>query len=993
MKNVNILISLTLLMLLSGGLTAQTMVSGTITDSDFGDPLIGANVVVKGSTVGTSTDLDGNFTLEVPDDATTLVISYTGYTTTEYTLDGRPVLLALSEGSLLDEVVVIGYGTVKREDATGSVVAVGEDQFNRGAISSPQELLAGKIAGVQITSGGGAPGAASNIRIRGGSSLSASNDPLIVVDGVPLDNGEYSGSRNQLNAINPNDIETFTVLKDASATAIYGSRASNGVILITTKKGSISDRFRVGYTGNVSSSSATNRVEVLGADAYRDLISERFGEGSPELARLGTANTNWQDEIYRSAIGHEHNLSFSGAVGETLPYRLSLGYADRQGIVRTDKFNRTTVGLNLNPSFLDNHLQINAGLKTSFTNNNFADADAVIAEAIRFDPTQPVRVDSSEYGGFYTWLQPNGSGDPITIATANPVARLEQRTNEASAQRYIANFSADYRMHFLPELRANLTLGLDKFDADGTIDVPTNAAFEFLRDAEGNLAGGRTEVYSQARQNRLLDFYLNYVKDIGGNRLDLMAGYSWQHFERDNFSAATRKGDPSVILTAADTTSNEYYLASLFGRANFHLNDDFLFTFTVRRDGTSRFSPENRWGIFPAAAVAWKVIDNSSATSGLSSLKLRLGWGVTGQQAINDTDFYPYLPRYQGSQENANYQLGEEFVTTLRPNGYDANIKWEETTTYNLGVDYELAGGRVYGSVDVYQRNTEDLINFVPVPAGSNLTNFINTNVGDLENRGIEFAINTIPYQSNRNSWELGFNIAANSNKITRLTANEDPSFLGNATGGISGGVGNNIQINSVGMPANSFFVYEQVYDASGNPLEGVYVDQNKDGVINSSDLYHFNDPAPDMSMGLTSALNINKLRISTGVRSNVGNYVYNNVWSDNAHFSKLSNSAGYNDNVHIETQNINFNNPQYLSDHFVQDASFVRVDHITLGYDLGDLIGERFYISASVQNPIVITNYEGIDPEIFVAGDKQGIDNNFYPRPRTYTLGLSVDF
>ena len=970
----------------------QRTITGNITDAANNEPLIGATIVIEGTTIGAVTDFDGAFEIQVPAAATALVFSYVGYEDQTLKIGTENNMqIALNSGELLNEIIVIGYGTVKREDATGAVQAVGTDQFNRGSVSSPQELIAGKIPGVTITTGGGAPGSAANIRIRGGSSLSASNDPLIVIDGIPVDNGEFSGARNALNTINPNDIATFTVLKDASATAIYGSRASNGVILITTKTGSFADKLRISYNGNVSISNSNDRIDVLSADDYRGLITERYGEGSPQVDLLGTANTDWQDEIYRSAFGHDHNLSFSGGLFNTLPYRVSLGYSDKEGIVKTDAFNRITTAVNLTPKFFDDHLQVNLNFKGSFTNNTFADNDAAISSAIRFDPTQPV-TNGSEYGGFYTWLQTAGNGDPITIATANPVARLEQRSNEASANRYLLNAQLDYRFHFLPDLRANLSLGHDYYDGSGDIDIPVNAAFEFARSAEGVLNGGRLEEYSQERKNNLLEFYLNYEKDMSDKvKVGLMGGYSWQHFWRENFTSALRKGDQSVILKEADFATREYYLLSLFGRANVAISDRVFITGTLRRDGTSRFAEDNRWGLFPSVAIAGKLIDNNSR--GLSKLKVRLGYGITGQQDINENDYYPYLARYQYGQDNAAYQIGDKFVTTIRPNGYDANIKWEETSTINFGIDYGLFDDRIYGSLDLYKRKTKDLINFIPVPVGTNLSNFINPNVGDLENEGIEFSINTVPIKQSDMKWEVGFNIAANRNEITKLTATDDPTYLGVLTGGIAGGVGNNVQIHSVGHSAYSFFVYEQVYDAAGKPIEGLYVDRNEDGVINSRDQYHKESPNADYTIGISSSFSLKNFSVSTGLRASVGNYVYNNVLSNGASYSKLYNSAGYLENVHSQTQEINFENPKFFSDMFVQDASFLRMDHFTLGYDFGDLIGDSFRISFSVQNPFVITEYEGLDPEIFVKSDKQGIDDNFYPRPTTYSLGINLDF
>ncbi|MCB9082066.1 MAG: TonB-dependent receptor [Lewinellaceae bacterium] len=956
--------------------SAQRVITGTVTDAENGDPLIGASILIVGTSSGTVTDIDGTYSLEVPASATQLIFSYTGYNAQTITIGASNVMdVALAPGQVLDEIVVIGYGTVKKEDATGSIQTVGTERFNKGAITSPQELLAGKIAGVAVTTSS-EPGGGATIRIRGGSSLSATNDPLIVIDGVPVDNGGIAGSRNALNVVNPNDIETFTVLKDASATAIYGSRASNGVILITTKKGALGKKIGVNYSGSVAFSNRANEVDVLSPDAFRDLITTRFAEGHPARALLGNANTDWQSEIFQTGVTNDHNLSLSGGIG-ILPYRISLGYTDRSGILKTDEFNRTTASLNLSPGFFDNRLQFNINLKTMFSKDHFANQGA-IGSAAAFDPTQPVFGGENPYGGYFTWLSSDGT--PNRLASANPLALLEQTNNNSNVRRYIANAQVDYRFAFLPELRANLNVGYDYSHGEGTAITDPNAAFDFTN-------GGRKGEYEQDKKNTLLEYYMDYTKQFGSSNLSVMGGYSWQRFFRDDYNFATNFAG-NLILAPANFNPAEYYLVSLFGRVNYSLNDRYLLTLTLRRDGTSRFSEDNRWGLFPAAAFAWKIYDgNGSGT--LSNLKLRLGYGVTGQQDIGG-DYYPYLARYISSQSTANYQFGNGFVTTLRPNGYDANIKWEETATYNVGFDYGFLNDRLYGSIDYYYRKTTDLINFIPVPAGTNLTNFINTNVGDLQNTGVEFAINAVAVKTKDVTWDLGFNVALNKNEITRLTATDDPNYLGVFTGGISGGVGNTIQIHSVGYPASSFFVFEQVYDANGTPIEGLYVDRNGDGQITPDDRYHLEQPAADANIGFTSTLNYKNLDFSFAGRAAVGNYIYNNILSDQAFYNRLYNSTGYLLNANPATAAIDFTVPQYFSDHFVQNGSFLRLDHITLGYNFSNLLnkGIRARLFATVQNPILITDYTGLDPEVF-----NGIDGNIYPRSRTFLFGLNANF
>jgi iron complex outermembrane receptor protein len=622
-------------------------------------------------------------------------------------------------------------------------------------------------------------------------------------------------------------------------------------------------------------------------------------------------------------------------------------------------------------------LQINVGLKLMSDRNHFADRGA-IGNATQFDPTQPTTVEDQTYGGYYTWLSNNGT--PNTLGPANPLALLGMKNDDSHVGRYIASGSADYRFWFLPALHANLAVSYDYTHGQGTILIPQNAPFS-TQDG-----GGRDEAYSQKRKDKLLEFYLNYGKTLGKTKFDVMGGYSWQNFYRINTSGATNAAG-NIIIKPADSTPREYYLISLFGRANVSFNDFVFLTGSVRRDGTSRF-PNNKWGLFPAGALAVKVWDREKAA--FSALKLRLGYGVTGQQDIS-TDFYPALARYTYSFTNAQYQFGDQFYNTLRPQGYDANLKWEETTTLNAAIDYGFWGNRVTGSFEVYQRETKDLINFIPVAAGTNLTNFITTNVGDLENSGVEFSINAIPYKRPNASWSIGFNIAANKNKITRLTATEDPNYQGVAAGdAIAGGVGNKVQIHSVGYPANSFFVYEQVYDAAGVPVEGLYVDRNGDGTITPDDRYRFEKPAPDYLIGFNTGFDIGKFDFSLAGRSNIGNYMYNNNLSNNAFYNQLYGSTGILRNVLAQTSEIDFTVPQYFSDHYVQDASFLRIDHITAGYTFGK-VGRsisNLRVSATVQNPLLVTKYEGLDPEIF-----NGIDNNVYPRSRTYLIGVKADF
>jgi iron complex outermembrane receptor protein len=997
-----------LLMLFAGihaGLAQQGDVTGAVTDASTGQTLPGVTILIKGTTTGTTTGIDGDYRITVnPGDV--LVFSYVGFIPQEIVVQPGTTVNVMLKVSMaeLEEFVVIGYGVQKKDDATGSVAALGTEDFVKGAITAPTQLITGKVAGVQVVSGGGAPGEGATVRIRGGSSLSASNDPLYVIDGVPIDNEGVSGMRNPLNTINPNDIETFTVLKDASATAIYGSRASNGVIIITTKKGKAGAGKRpvqLNYNGVFSLYQPTKKIEVLDADQFSTLINERFPN---QAYRLGKENTDWQEEIYRDAFGMDHYINATGSIAQTVPFRVSYGYTDQDGILKNDNMNRHTLAGSFNPTFFDDHLKVDLNIKTMFINNKFADRGAIGA-AIQYDPTKPIESDSvylvkwndvngdpdsmmTDYGGYWAWIQDNGSGQPVEQGSSNPVALLNMRDDESDVTRIIGNIQLDYKFHFLPELRANLNLGLDKSNSEGSVFVPDYAPWMF----DPLNGGGLKSDYTQDKKNELLDFYMQYVRDVESisSTFDVMGGYSWQHFWRENTNYSRNVMETLVTDSSFDAT--ESYLVSFFGRFNYTLMDKYLLTFTLRNDGTSRFSEDTRWGLFPSVAIAWKILDESwmEGSSVLSQLKLRAGWGITGQQNIGQGD-YPYLARYTYSDAEAKYQFGDTYITTLRPEGYDSKIKWEETTTFNIGLDYGFAGDRFYGSIDYYFRETEDLLNVIPVPAGTNLTNFILTNVGNMENEGFEFSINTKPIVKKDLKWDINFNATYNVNEITKLTAVDDPEYLGVFTGGISGGVGNTVQIHSVGQPANSFFVYEQVYDAEGNPIEGLYVDRNGDGAITDADRYHYKDPTAKFYFGIASDLYFKQWSLSFSGRANFGNYVYNNVSSENAVYERLFRPEGpYLGNVTADVLDINFVTPQYLSNYFIQDGSFFRMDFITLGYLFNDLADGNLDLALSftVNNAFVITNYKGLDPEI-----SGGIDNRIYPRPRVYALGVNLTF
>ena len=982
--------------LLTLSVTAQERsITGKVTDATTNEGLIGVTVLVEGTFTGTVTDIDGKFTLKVTP-ATKLVFSFIGYESQIVAVGQQSQLnIALkTETKGLDEVVVIGYGTVKKSDATGAVSTVSSKDFNKGGITSPQDLIVGKSAGTVITSNSGAPGSGSTIRIRGGSSMSASNDPLIIIDGFPVSNSGVSGLANPLSTINPNDIETFTVLKDASATAIYGSRASNGVILITTKKGNLGKPMQIDYNGTVGVSTVNKYMDVLSGDEFRALSLDlakksAVGLSMGALSRLGTSNTNWQKEIYRSAITHDHNLSMSGGM-KAMPYRVSLGYTGQDGILKTTDMKRTTMAVGLDPRFFDDHLKVSVNLKGSYTTQNFGDAGAV-GSAVAFDPTQSVRNGNTKFGGYYTWanlsdvladgsMDPNGSPNPIGVS--NPVALLNQTDNTSVVQRSLGNAQFDYKFHFLPELRANMNVGYDYFTTKGHNNAPDNAAFTFRNGI------GRLNDYSQTGKSQLFDFYLNYVKDLKSinSKIDATAGYSWQHFYKDG-SSFVRNGDGKQISDNSKFI-NENYLVSFFGRVNYTFMDRYLLTVTLRDDGSSRFSKANRWGLFPAAAFAWKIKDESflKDVSTVSDLKLRLGYGITGQQDIGND--YPYLPVYRGSTATAQYQFGNTFYNTLRPNPYDANIKWEETTTYNIGLDYGFLNNRITGSIDLYDRTTKDLLNFIPIAAGSNFSNFLTTNVGNLENKGAEISINGRVVESKDWNWSVGFNAAYNQNKITKLTKTDDPNYPGVDVGAIGGGVGNMIQNQRVGYAANSFFVFQQVYGSNGMPIEGLYVDRTgTGGTVTSDNLnkFHYKKPAPDYTIGINSRVSYKNVDFSFSGRSNIGNYAYNNVASG-ALYSTVYNQSGFYNNLPRLVNNAKFTNTQYFSDFYVENASFFKMDNISLAYNFVKHLKAR--VSFTVQNAFTITKYKGLDPEV-----DGGIDNNFYPRPRVFVLGVNLTF
>lgn len=971
---------------------AQKVVSGRVTDVT-GNGIPSVTVSVKGTNAGTSTDTAGRFSLNVPAGSHSLVFSSVGYQSQEVAVGDRTsigVTLQTTTGNL-NEVVVVGYGTARKKDLTGSVTAITAKDFQKGQITTPEQLIAGKVAGVQITSNGGAPGAGSTIRIRGGASLNASNDPLIVIDGVPVDNGDIKGAANPLSMINPNDIETFNILKDASAAAIYGSRASNGVIIITTKKGR-SGQPRFNFNTQLSVGTPANKVDVLSADEFRSYVNANGATDQKNY--LGTANTDWQDEIYQTAIGTDNNLSMSGGF-KNIPFRVSLGYLNQAGILRTGKLQRGSAGLNLTPQLFDNHLKIDLNLKGSLSNTRFADEGA-IGNAVTFDPTQPVYSGSKRFSGFFEYLDPTSQTGLRGLAPINPMGQLLQRHNESDVQRSIGNVVFDYKFHFLPDLRANLNLGYDVSKGEGTTLINDSAAGMYRRykDVNGKLHGGENNQYRQDKQNSLMEFYLGYAKDLRSirSRVDAIAGYAYQDFLTKNYEYPDLTYDDSVVSKPNYPFDKpRYTLISFYGRLNYSILDRYLLTATIRRDGSSRFNADNRWGTFPSFAFAWRLKEESFLKNSklFSDLKLRFGYGETGQQS--GIGLYDYISYYNLSENDARYQLGDQFYNMYRPGGYFANRRWEQTATTNVGLDYGFLNNRITGSVEYYYKNTTDLLNEIPQSAGTNFSNKIVANVGSMENRGIEFNIGAEPIRNQNMTWSVNFNTTYNKNKITKLTVSDDPAYLGNRFENV-GGTGRNIKVHSVGYPAGSFFVYQQVYDKkTGQPIEGLYEDRNRDGVINDKDLYRYKSADPDVFMGFSTNVTYKKWNGGLVMRANLGNYVYNRV---NAGIGQRSNvfGTGFLRNAYADILSSGLTGTKgefFFSDYYVQNASFLKMDNINIGYNLGKVFtGGNLRLNFNVQNVFTITKYDGLDPEI-----ANGIDYRFYPRPRTFVFGANLDF
>jgi len=972
-------------------------ISGKVLDEN-NLPLPGAVIAIEGTTLNTQTDLNGNYKIfKLAIGNVTVTSRFIGYSlqkkTVAITETPQQVNFTLvPDSKSLDEVVVIGYGAVKKKDLTGAVTVVTAKDFQKGNIVSPEQLIAGKVAGVQITSNGGAPGSGSTIRIRGGASLNASNDPLIVIDGVPITDGTkndgkagLAGAGNPLSLINPNDIETFTVLKDASATAIYGSRASNGVIIITTKKGS-SGAPTINFSSQIANSTLPKQINVLTANELRDYVNNNPAATPAQKGFLGQANTNWQEEIYRSALSSDNNLSIAGSL-KNIPYRVSLGYLDQQGVLINDKLSRTTGAISLSPKLLNNNLKIDLNLKGSLSKSTFANTGAV-GSALAFDPSQPVRNGDANapFGGFNEYTI---AGAINQLAPRNPLALIKQKEDNSNANRSFGNLQVDYTLPFLPELRANVNLGYDIASGRGNTFVPAFAAQSI-----GTL-GSRTQ-YLQEVNNKIGEFYLNYTKDLSSikSNINVTAGYGYYDNRTKNTNFASLRADESVLpasipLFPFDIPRNN--LQSYYGRMIYTYNDKYILSASLRTDGSSRFSPENRWGIFPSASLTWRAQQESflKDVEAISDLKVRVSYGITGQQ--DGIANYSYLPNYAISSNEAQYQIGDTFYNMSAPLAYDNNIKWEETATTNIGLDYGFLNNRITGSIDAYIKDTKDLLATIPIPVGSNFSNLLLTNVGNIRNRGIEFSVNAEPIKTKDFSWSVGFNATFNDIKINNLTAAPDPNF-NILVGGITGGTGQTVQTHSVGYNPFAFYVYKQVYNTEGKPLEGVYQDLNGDGIITpEGDLYRYKSPVPTTILGFNTQFDYKKWSINTVLRANLGNYMYNNVSSNFGVQRNVLNPGGFIGNTTQEIFNSGFVNNQFLSDYYVENASFLRMDNLSLGYIVGNIVKggkSNLRLSLNCQNVFVVTNYKGLDPEV-----SGGIDYTLYPRPRTYTFGLNLNF
>ena len=964
-------------------LMAQTRtIKGEVTDAQNGEALIGATVMVEGEKGGTVTDFDGNFSLQVSSSAKKIKVSYIGYIDKVLSISDNMKVKLESDSKALADVVVIGYGTARKSDLTGSVATVKSKDFNKGLVSSPEQLINGKVSGVQIMSNSGSASAGSTIRVRGGASLNASNDPLIVLDGVPLEQGGISGnSSNFLSMINPSDIESMTVLKDASSTAIYGSRASNGVIIITTKKGQ-QGAVKVNFNTTNSMQTRAQMVDMLSRDEFVNVINQYGTDNQKSL--LGTANTDWNDEVYRTAFGTDNNLSVSGSIDKWLPFRVSVGYYNQSGLVRKDNVERWTGNVVLTPSFFQDHLKLTINAKGTLNNNSFNNGGAVWAAAT-FNPTIPVYSGNDKYGGYNEAL--DADGYPVNAGVRNPRGLVDLYDSKSKVSRFIGSMDVDYKVHFLPELKLHATVGADYAKGDGTIHVPVYAAQSYNKDE--SLGGSDYKYGPQKNENRLLTLYANYAKyfeDIKSN-VDLTAGYDYQYWKSTTPLYYT-KSAAGTNLSTVKASDYRHVMLSYYGRINYSFDGKYLLTATVRRDASSRFSKDTRWGTFPSVALGWTLTEEPWLKNQkvLSNLKLRASYGVTGQQ--EGIGNYNYLPVYTYSVTGAEAFINGQYINTYRPEAYVSDLKWETTTSWNFGLDFGFLDGRIGGAIDFYTRKTKDLLASVPTAAGTNFSKTILTNVGNVDSKGIEVSLNATPIQTKDWEWNLSYNFTWQNMKVKNLSLTKGGSQTNVKVGPSIDAY--QFQVLSEGYEPYMFYVYHQLYDSkTGKPIEGAYADLNNDGEINESDLYRYHSPAPKYIMGLSTSLRYKQLTLGMSFRANIDNYVYNGMGMSTGAFETVSYNNSQLNNLNTSFLKTGFKTRQYLSDYYVENASFLKLDNLSLSYNVGKINKwASLTVSAMVQNVFTITGYSGTDPEV-----PNGMDNSFYPRPRTYSVSLGLQF
>ena len=962
---------------------AQTRtVKGEVTDAQNGEALIGATVMVEGEKGGTVTDFDGNFSLQVSSSAKKIKVSYIGYIDKVLSISDNMKVKLESDSKALADVVVIGYGTARKSDLTGSVATVKSKDFNKGLVSSPEQLINGKVSGVQIMSNSGSASAGSTIRVRGGASLNASNDPLIVLDGVPLEQGGISGnSSNFLSMINPSDIESMTVLKDASSTAIYGSRASNGVIIITTKKGQ-QGAVKVNFNTTNSMQTRAQMVDMLSRDEFVNVINQ-FGTDN-QKSLLGTANTDWNDEVYRTAFGTDNNLSVSGSIDKWLPFRVSVGYYNQSGLVRKDNVERWTGNVVLTPSFFQDHLKLTINAKGTLNNNSFNNGGAVWAAAT-FNPTIPVYSGNDKYGGYNEAL--DADGYPVNAGVRNPRGLVDLYDSKSKVSRFIGSMDVDYKVHFLPDLKLHATVGADYAKGDGTIHVPVYAAQSYNKDE--SLGGSDYKYGPQKNENRLLTLYANYAKyfeDIKSN-VDLTAGYDYQYWKSTTPLYYT-KSAAGTNLSTVKASDYRHVMLSYYGRINYSFDGKYLLTATVRRDASSRFSKDTRWGTFPSVALGWTLTEEPWLKNQkvLSNLKLRASYGVTGQQ--EGIGNYNYLPVYTYSVTGAEAFINGQYINTYRPEAYVSDLKWETTTSWNFGLDFGFLNGRIGGAIDFYTRKTKDLLASVPTAAGTNFSKTILTNVGNVDSKGIEISLNATPIQTKDWEWNLSYNFTWQNMKVKNLSLTKGGSQTNVKVGPSIDAY--QFQVLSEGYEPYMFYVYHQLYDSkTGKPIEGAYADLNNDGEINDADLYRYHSPAPKYIMGLSTSLRYKQLTLGMSFRANIDNYVYNGMGMSTGAWETVSYNNSQLNNLNASFLKTGFKTRQYLSDYYVENASFLKLDNLSLSYNVGKINKwASLTVSAMVQNVFTITGYSGTDPEV-----PNGMDNSFYPRPRTYSVSLGLQF